>query len=142
MSSTINHLPLLSNFTDSISLPMPYSFVIQYLWSDTAFCVGAIILLLTCHALSLGWKSFANASEITKEIKSFSILVLTLLLWITKGNTFIIIFARSLKTNTCPRPIYMAMNKVLSLFHHSLISSLSLSSPSNFSTKFASFFRF
>ena len=35
----------------------------------------------------------ASVSEITKEIKSFFILVLTLLLWITEGkNTFITIF--------------------------------------------------
>ena len=56
----------------------------------------------------------ANVSEITKEIKSFSILVL---LWITKGkNIFIIIFAYLLETNSKillvrDQPI-LAMNKI------------------------------
>ena len=45
--------------------------------------------------------SKASVAGITKEIKSFSILVLTLLLWITKDrNIFIIIFAHLLEMNS------------------------------------------
>ena len=60
----------------------------------------------------------ANVAEITKEIKSFSILVLTPPPWITKDkNIFIIIFAHlsemNLKTLLVQDQLILAMNKCL-----------------------------